>query len=332
MLLKGLFICENLQNMILKRGILRGCVHSVFENACNIECEDFFITLLSKGKKMSPMSVIVDNGGKVNFKEINIIQGMIFEFSKSEIYCLQRNLFISINNAKVLYLGAQRKTSNSSEYELLESIRIIEEGLKKHGKHNGMGPLLNMLANKMPELELISLNECVFEISFEFIRDRFMNFIYALIKVELEGIGNIAQSVIGFGCGLTPAMDDFISGLMVTYIYMGNYYRLNPELIYEFNSKVISLSLNKTTRVSAEMLKHSSVGDTNEYIHDLMAAILNFNNDNKDDNHRNIIRTLIEVIGYGETSGTDTALGIYLGLRILTNLKYRRVWLNEAVC
>jgi hypothetical protein len=332
MLLRGLFICENLQNMILKRGILRGSVHSVFENACNIECEDFFITLLSKGKRMSPMSVIVDNGGKVDFKDFNITQGLIFEFSESKIYCLQRNLFIEINNAKACFLGVEIKASNCMEYELLESIKIMGQGLKKHGKHYGMGALLNILADKMPELELILLNECAFDISFEFIRDRFMNFIHALIKADVEGIGNIAQCVIGFGCGLTPAMDDFISGLMVTYIYMGNYYRLNNELIYEFNSKVISLSLNKTTRVSAEMLKHSSVGDTNEYVHDLLAAILNFNNDKKDKNHRNIIGALVEVIGYGETSGTDTALGIYLGLRILTNLKYRRVWLNEAVC
>jgi hypothetical protein len=332
MLLKGLFICENLQNMILKRGILRGRVHSVFGNACNIECEDLFITLLSKGKKMSPMSVIVDNGGKVDFKELNIIQGLMFEFSESEIYCLKRNLFISINNAKVRYLGAQRKTSNCSEQELLESIKVIEQGLKNHGKNYGMGPLLNMLADKVPELELISFNECAFDISFEFIKDRFMNFIQALIKAEVEGIGDIADCVIGFGCGLTPAMDDFISGVMVTYIYMASYYKLNHELIYKFNSKVIRTGLNKTTRVSSEMLKHSSVGETNDAIHDLMAAILNFNNDNKDDNHRNIIRTLIEVVGYGETSGTDTAIGIYMGLRILTNLKYRRVWLNESVC
>lgn len=332
MLLEGLFICENLQNIILKRGILSGRVHSVFGNACNVECDELFITLLSKGKKMSPMSVIVDNGGKVDFKNLNITQAMIFEFSENEIRCTQKNLFIDINNAKVWHLGVKRKTSNCSEYQLLENIKIIEQGLKIHGKHQGMGPLLNMLAGKIPELELVQLHECDFDMGFEFIRDRFMNFIHALINAEVDDIGDIAQGVIGFGCGLTPAMDDFISGVMVTYIYMGSYYKLNAEQIYEFNSKVISSGLNKTTRVSAEMLKHSSVGEANEAIQDLMAAILNFNNDNNAENHRSIIRTLIEVIGYGETSGTDTALGVYLALRILTNLKYRRVWINESMC
>jgi len=330
--LRGLFLCENLQDIISKRGRLRGRVHSVFGNACNIECDDLFITLLSKGKKMAPMSVIVDYGGKVNFKDLNITQGLIFEFSESEICCKEKNLCIDINNAKTFYLGAKLKSSNCSQHQLLENIKILEQGLKIHGKHQGMGPLVNMLVDKLPELELVKLHKYAFDTSIEFIRDRFIRFIHALIEADVDGIGEIAQLVIGFGCGLTPAMDDFISGVMVTYIYMGSYYKINYEQIYKFNSKVISAGLTKTTRVSAEMLKHSSMGEANEAVHDLIAEILNFNNDKDVENHRSIIRTLIEVIGYGETSGTDTALGIYLGLRILTNLKYRRVWINESVC
>jgi hypothetical protein len=329
--LNGLFICENLQNIILKRGILRGRVHSVFENACNIECEDLFITLLSKGKKMSPMSLIVDNGRRINFKEFNITQGLIFEFSESEVYCAEKNLFIDIKSAKMRYLGARWKSSNCSQYQLLENIKILEQGLKIHGKHQGMGPLVNMLVDRLPELELVQLHKYAFDTSIEFMRDRFVNFIHALIEADVDGIGEIAQLVIGFGCGLTPAMDDFISGVMVTYLYMGGYYKLNLQQIYKFNSKIISSGLTKTTRVSAEMLKHSSVGESNEAVYDLMAEILNFNNDNDAENHRGIIRNLIEVIGYGETSGTDTALGIYLGLRIMTNLKYRGVWINESL-
>ena len=98
--MKGLYICENLQKIILKGGILRGHVHSVFKNACNIECDDLFITLLSKGKNMAPMSVIVGGLEQVDFNVLNITQGLIFEFTESEIYCTQKNLFITMNNTK----------------------------------------------------------------------------------------------------------------------------------------------------------------------------------------------------------------------------------------
>jgi hypothetical protein len=45
-----------------------------------------------------------------------------------------------------------------------------------------------------------------------------------------------------------------------------------------------------------------------------------------------ITKALLEVMNYGETSGTDTALGIYFGCIIWTNYNYRRFWLNDSVC
>lgn len=330
-LLKGLFICENLQKIILKRGTLCGNVHSVFKSACNIECHGLFITLLSGGKKMSPMSIIVDGLEKVNFIDLAITQGLIFEFSESKIYCAEVNLFINMNNAQKWSPCIETNTSNCLEHQLLENIKIIGQGVKGLGNNYGMGPLINMLAGKLPELELVIFHEDTFDKSFEFIVDRFMNFIQAVLRADVIGIGNIAQRVIGFGYGLTPAMDDFISGVMISYIYMGTYYKLNLEKIYEFNSKIICTGLHKTTRVSSEMLKHSSVGEINEAVKSLMAVILNFDDDMEDENHRNIIKALTEVIGNGETSGTDTSFGIYVGLKILTNLRYRRVWINESL-
>jgi hypothetical protein len=329
--MKVLFICENLQRIILKGGILRGHVHSVFKNACNIECDDLFITLLSKGKIMSPMSIILVGKDEINFNNLNITKGLIFEFNESEIYCKQKNLFISMNNAKKWSSRIETSISNCSENQLLENINLIEQGLKTHGKLYGIGPLINMVSGKLPELKLIFFNECSFDKSFEFIKDRFMNFIHSILSADIDGIRCTAQSVIGFGYGLTPSMDDFISGLMTSYIYMGIYYKQNLQQIYEFNNKIISSGLPRTTRVSAEMLKHSSVGEINEAVRNLMVSILNLS-DNKAESHRSTIKALREVIGYGETSGTDTVLGIYLGLRILTNLKYRRVWINESMC
>ncbi|MGV8984135.1 DUF2877 domain-containing protein [Clostridium sp.] len=330
--MKGLFICENLQNIILKGGISSGYVHSVFKNACNIVCDDLFITLLSEGKKMSPMSVIVSGGKQVNFNNLNITQGLIFEFSESEIYCTQKEIFIAMNNAKKWSSRYEPNVSYCSESKFLENIKIMGKELKTLGKFYDIGQLVNLLSDKLPELELITFQKCSFDKSLEFIKYRFMNFINGVIKADMDGIGNMAQSVIGFGCGLTPSMDDFISGLMLTYIYMGSYYKLDCQRIFEFNSEISSSGLHKTTRVSYEMLKHSSVGETNEAVRELMAAIFNFNDDNDDENHRSIIKALLEVTSYGETSGTDTALGIYVGLRILSNLKYRGVWLNESMC
>lgn len=321
--MKALLICENLLDAIARKEIVEGNVHSVFDNACNIETNHKFITLLCKDKIMAPMSVIVDNGEKVNFKDLNITQNLVFKIDVNGFHCGKRDIFIDLYGAEKWYPGVRMKSFSCLENQLLENIKIMEIGLISQGKPYGIGPLISMLSDELPELGLTHIQADAHDKSFEFIKHRFLNFIRALITADTKGITEIAESIIGFGVGLTPAMDDFISGLLISFIYLGNYYKFDISKIYELNKKVIFKSLNKTTRVSSEMLKHSSIGETNQGVRELMEKLFNPHNE------ENIMKALLNIIGYGETSGTDTAFGIYVGSKIFTNLKYRRSWLNE---
>ena len=321
--MKALLICENLLYLVAREKIIEGHVHSVFDNACNIETNHNFITLLTKDKIMAPMSAIVDIGEKINFRDLNITQGLVFRINVNGFQCDERDLFIDLYGAKKWYPGVRVKSFNCLENQLLENIKIIEAGIVSQGKLYGIGPLISMLSNELPELGLVHFQAYVSDKSFEFIKHRFLNFIRVLITADTKSIIEIAESIIGFGVGLTPAMDDFISGLMISFIYLGDYYKFNISKIYEFNKKVIFKSLNNTTKVSSEMLKHSAIGETNQGARELMEKLFNPHNE------ENIIKALLNIIGYGETSGTDTAFGIYVGSKIFTNLKYRRSWLNE---
>jgi len=321
--LKALLICENLLEAIGRKEIVKGHVHSVFNNACNIETDHKFITLLCKDKIMAPMSVIVDDVERVNFQDLKIKQNYTFNFSVNGFYCNENDIFIGLYGAKKWYSGVRVKSFNCLEDQLLENIKIMEAGLISRGKLYGIGPLISMLSDEVPELGLLYFPAYAHDKSFEFVKYRFLNFIDMLLSDDREGITEIAESIIGFGPGLTPAMDDFISGLMTSFIYLGNYYKLDISKIYEFNRKIISKSLNKTTRVSSEMLKHASMGKTNQGVRELMEDLF------IPHNGENIMKALLNIIGYGETSGTDTIFGIYMGSKIFTNLRYRRSWLNE---
>lgn len=324
--MKALFICENLMKAIASKEIVNGCVHSVFDSACNIETEHKFITLLNREKEMAPMSAIVDNGEKVNFKKLNLTQNLNFSFRANGISCGQENIFISLDNAEMWFPGVMLKSSNCLEKELLGNVKTMEIGLNTYGKLYGISPLVGMIDEDLPDLELAALQVCSTDKNFEFIRYRFLTFIQAVLKGDFERITQTAESIIGFGAGLTPAMDDFICGIMISFVYLGNYYKLNLSQIYKFNRKLISNSLNKTTKVSSEMLKHSAEGETSQAVRELMQAILN------QQNEVNIINALVKTVDLGETSGSDIALGIYVGCKIMTNLKYRGEWLNESMC
>lgn len=324
--MKALFICENLMKAIKRKEIVKGRVHSVFDNACNIETDHEFITLLSPEKEMAPMCVIAGNGSQVNFKKLNLIKDLIFNFSVSSICCSEENIFISLDGVQMWFPGVLAEFSNCMEEEVLENIKTMETGLIKYGKLYGIGPLAGILKDELPELELSGLKACSPDKNLEFIRHRFLSFIKAAANGDAGRITQAAENIIGFGPGLTPAVDDFISGIMISFIYSGHYYKLDVPRIREFNRELISKGLGKTTRVSWEMLRHSAAGEANQAVRELIQAIFNRHN------AESVTKALIKTVGLGETSGSDTALGIYVGCKIMTNLKYRGEWTNESMC
>ena len=91
--MKALIICENLKKYIEDQGMIRGRVHSVFDNACNIETEQKFITLLTENRVMSPMSIVVDTA-KQDFKKLGFMQTSEVYISEIGIYCNSSNLLI----------------------------------------------------------------------------------------------------------------------------------------------------------------------------------------------------------------------------------------------
>lgn len=319
-------ICENLYNMLVLEKSFSGKVHSVFNNACNIENGDNFITLLSNNKNMSPMSVLIANEEVVNFRELDINQDLNFKFTKDKIYCLEKNIYIDLRGVQKWNPGIKKIYGYITEYDLKENIKALELGVINYGKFEGMSYLVNLLAKSFPLLELMEFKMTPNEKELEFINNRFISFIEGLLKSDYVKIAGDAAGIIGYGPGLTPSMDDFISGLMISSFYLTTYYGIDSSIIYKFNKELVRLSLNKTTRVSAEMLKHASFGRSNEAVIRLMRTILT------QIGREEVMEALINTMDYGETSGTDTALGIYVGCKIWTNLNYRRVWINDIMC
>lgn len=323
--MKAVYICKDLMNYITKQKLIEGQIHSVFKNACNIVANDKFITILNKNKYMSPMSLTVYTEDETNFISLGLKQGLKVEIDVNDIICPKENIYINLQGAKLWFSDAELKPTALHVENILNNLKLLENTIKTEAKLYGIGSLVNILSKEIPELNLITFTIDYVDTNFDFIRNRFINFINIAAAGNIENISFAAEKVIGFGTGLTPSMDDFISGMMVSFIYLGDYYNLNMKAIYEFNKELIKRGLNKTTKISSEMLKHSSIGKTNEAVKQLMLSILHELEEEK------IIKAFINTINFGETSGSDTALGIYTGCRIMTNLRYRRVWLNEAM-
>ncbi len=330
--MEALFISKDLLEYIKNNTTIIANVHSIFNNACNIEFKEKLITILTKDKIMAPMSIVIDNQEGFDFKKLKINSNSKFVFTDEFIICSNFTFKVNLKKGKI-YNPNIKKIDNYIEEEiLLKNLIKMKDILFEYGKLDFFYPLIadikNSINNELvyklrimnPEKLRNGLSLKNNDKSYLFIKDKFIEFLKAIISFDISNIEDYASNIIGFGFGLTPSIDDFISGLMISIIYLGDYYNLDIKNIYKFNNKLITKSISKTTKVSSEMLINSAKGAISRGIKLLMTTLLS------DDDDVRITNDLKRVISFGETSGSDMAFGIYIGFAIFTDIRYRRNW------
>lgn len=117
-------------------------------------------------------------------------------------------------------------------------------------------------------------------------------------------------TLLGFGVGLTPSGDDVLGGLAAGLVLAGT-----PEGQSSFVS-VLRAALRqegRTTEVSVHTLRCITDGEISDIIHDAARAIAGREKPE-------VESTMLSLLSYGSTSGTETALGLCLGLRLAVEL------------
>lgn len=310
-------ICMKVKRKIDKDEKLKGQVHSVFSRSCNIiTSDDELITILSYKKSMAPMSILIKLD---SFKKLEIMQGMEVRFSKKFIWFDELNLNLDISKAKIFDPKVDFEYLRASEREVYKRLSNFEDCIYKYGKVEGVAPLIFNLGGYFENLSTFLYRKIPLNQYGVFIINRFVNFINLVIKNDIRDISEATKQIIGFGPGLTPAIDDFISGLMISFVYLSDYFRLDITKIYGLNSEIIKEINNRTTKISEEILKHSSVGEASETVKKFIISILSHSTEEE------FFKRLMDVLEYGDTSGTDILCGIYIGFRIMFNDENRRL-------
>lgn len=330
--MKALFISKDLLEEIKNNTTIVAKVHSIFNNACNLEYKDNLITILTKDKIIAPMSIVIDNKEGFNFKNIKINKSSKFIFTEEFIIFNSSTFRIDLKRFKVYEPKIERLDKYIEEKMLLNNITKMKYALFEYGKLDFFYPLIDDIKECIKNDLTYNLNIIYIDKlnnksnlenndkSYLFIRDRFIEFLKSIMSYDIDNIHDYAEKIIGLGFGLTPSIDDFISGVMIAIFYLAGYYNLDIKKIYEFNNKLITKSINKTTKVSSEMLKHSAKGSINLGIKQLMTTLLSKDYDKK------LTDDLKKVIFFGETSGSDIAFGLFIGSSIITDIRYRRNW------
>lgn len=277
-------------------------IHSIFKSTVNILSEDGkFIPIVINDKPMSPFSIKL--GIITDFKEMDIQIGEKIILTKDYLKGEQITIFYADSAIWEDSINLIQNTVTLENIKL--KLSIIKDYIKEKGNKDGIFKLMQFIPYDLYEGKEDDLDS-----SQLFIKDRFIKFVKAFTNDDIEEINSLSKKIIGFGPGLTPSMDDFLSGMMISKLYISHCLKFNIERAYKINHQIVNDIENKTTRVSEEMLKQSSIGETNEDIRNLMINVISTNN--------NGLRDLLDrVIQFGHSSGTDILCGIYIGSCIL---------------
>jgi hypothetical protein len=173
------------------------------------------------------------------------------------------------------------------------------------GSHSGLGHLLGEIGlpiEPAPEEELNLFARIALP--------RIERLVDAISSDPDEGETRRAiRSLIGLGPGLTPSSDDVLAGLVVFLgLYSLNTHRMGR--VHDIVARGIRAEVEgRTTLVSREFLRQAAVTACNESVMKLCSAILT-------DGSARVERETKGVLKLGETSGTDTVLGVVLGASI----------------
>lgn len=308
--MKALMVSSDLEDLLNDKEI-NGKVHSVFKNVMNIKTGNNLIGILSKNVSMSPESIKLTE--LINFQNLKIEKDMKVIINKNELKIVESKIIINLDNHDYWNVSPYFEYEKAKLDDVIKKIKYLENYIYLKGDVDGLAPVIFSIGNSIPKLKSYKNLKVKNDNKYiKFIFKRLVDFIEAIQNND-ENLNEYSSKIIGFGPGLTPAMDDFISGLMISLIYVSEYFNYNLDEIYNINNKIINNIDNKTTELSSQMLVNSASGKANEVIRKLIVSILS------DENIGELDRCIYDVNSIGQTSGSDILSGIYIGSRLVIN-------------
>ena len=325
-------ICMDLQELFIRRSPWEGRIHSIFASSLNILVKDdkqegFLVTLLAEDRPMAQHSIRRGENvsNRLAFNKLALSVGEPVHFF--DRYALagtgEKVLRIFYGQAGGWSARPQFPLRTAEPVLLGRRMERLRRFLYQHEADLGIGDLLYAASDSWTELKPLFREPRRLMDQALFILPRFVRFLdlyrRSLLSDIDPGLQEAARGVIGFGPGLTPSMDDFLSGLMVAAVYGTSANRKNLEKMLLCNRKIVAGNLTRTTPVSAEMLRFSAEGRVNAYLKELMSLL--FNPDQTEQESRKINRCLEEESSLGASSGQDTLYGVYVGCYLIKCLK-----------
>lgn len=296
---------------ILKPGE-KAVVESVFEHAVYLNGGvDTLVKLITDNDYVGPASIVVFNEGHTDFKSAGIREGAEVIISGDLLREVGDGFSVDLSGAEIWNVPPAPSERRSLE-EMNLNMRVLRDVIYTHPSREGLVTLLESVELLGPMQ--VFLKEQTPSVS-ERARPYIERLMWGLFSGDLKAAAENAEQILGLGHGLTPSCDDFLAGLVFS-LKRGVSILLNendaalPGFIDKFAQDIIKIAKSKTTIYSVSYLTEAARGEAPAPAWDLVYSIVS----EGPDEVAALSRKLIKM---GETSGSDTAVGIYYGMRFL---------------
>ena len=131
----------------------------------------------------------------------------------------------------------------------------------------------------------------------------------ALRDADPSAASRAAESLLGLGPGLTPSGDDALVGMAAAVTAMPPPGMLDATYL----RRAVDTAPARTTAVSTAFLRHAADGEFAAGLHHLIAALIG-------PDPTRLASTIERSVAFGATSGTDTLVGVLMGLDALAGM------------
>ena len=289
-------------------------IEGVFDNSLYINVgENELIRVIKNGEYISSTSILVNGDDQdFSFKSFGIEDGMEVVLEGGDLLISNRTAIKGFDKVTEWQPPTVPDNSSVSELEIIKlNLRVLRDVIYTCPSREGLVPLLeNIELLGSIELFLKPQKESLVERA----RPGIERTMWGLFSYDLESVIKSVKEIIGLGPGLTPSCDDFLAGLIVS-LKLGNEVLCNQgqedkKFFRDVAEGIYREALGKSTVFSVNMLREACEGVCPLAEINLVYSLLTGGPDHVANDSKILIKM-------GETSGADTAIGIFYGIRFL---------------
>jgi hypothetical protein len=280
-----------------------GKVHSIFERAFNIMINGKLVGIARNDVARSPINVITDVCSSESMSSLGVHEEMQVR-SGGDRVLVGDVLEISLEDAELW--RPRTRAEGHIDFEIVgRNLELAKRLAARKNEREGLGQLLPHVDEIASELvpHISDPNQVV-----EAALAHLVNLIKSVRANDVQDIEQSARKLIGLGPGLSPSADDTLAGFMAACWWVANSLGRELDRVREINKTIVGRK-GGTTSMSQQLLEHAAIGKTNEAVGEFIESILV-------GTAADVKSGVERVLEIGETSGTDTAVGVLLGLNL----------------